>query len=94
MSFDNYENLELTIIINDSFIQEMFILVSQYYSIEGINEIKDCLNLFDILLCNKKKIKRKLNLELNSLDFSSFEKALTFILKNKLLASLNISLKV
>ena len=92
MSFDNYENLELTIIINDSFIQEMFILVSQYYSIEGINEIKDCLNYFDILLCNKKKIKRKLNLELNSLDFSSFEKALTFILKNKLLASLNISL--
>ena len=92
INFDNYENIDLTVIINDAFYQEYLTFLSLHYSIEEITEIKDCFSIFDTLICNKKKLNNKYNLELNALDAISFEKALTFILKNKSLVSLNISL--
>ena len=92
-NFDNYENLELTVIMNDAFIQEYFIVFKHFYSIDGIINIKDCFELIDILTYNKKNsLKKKLNFEINSLDEISFEKFLTFILKNRFLYSLNLSL--
>ena len=92
-NFDNYENLELTFIINDAFIQEYSNLLSNFYSIDRISISKDCFEIIDLLIYNKKNsLKKKLNLEINSLDETSFHKYLTFILKNRLLISLNISL--
>ena len=92
-NFGNYENLELTLIINDAFIQEYFILLSHFYLIDGISNIKDCFDIIDILTYSKKmSLNKKLNIEINSLDDISFEKFLVFLLKNKSLTSFNISL--
>ena len=92
-NFGNYENLELTLIINDAFIQEYFILLSHFYLIDGISNIKDCFDIIDILTYSKKmSLNNKLNIEINSLDDISFEKFLVFLLKNKSLTSFNISL--
>ena len=92
-NFENYENLELTLIINDAFIQEYFILLSHFYLIDKISNIKDCFGIIDILSYNKKmSLNKKLNIEINSLDDISFEKFLIFILKNKSLTTFNISL--
>ena len=90
INFDNYEDLELTFIINDSFTQEYMALISQFYSLDEYTKEKNYFSIFDILI--SKKNKNKLNLELNSLDEISFEKTLIFLLKNKSLNSLNISL--
>ena len=92
INLDNYENLDLSIIINDAFTQEYLALFSSFYTMGRISDNINDFNIFDLLISKKIKFKGRFNLEINSLDITMFEKALTLILKNKLMTSLNISL--
>ena len=85
---NNDENFELTFITNDIFTNEFQSFLYKVYSIEDKNSI----SIFDILLCKKNRLRKKFNIEINSLDYTSFEKTLYFLMKNKFLNSFNISL--
>ena len=93
INFNNYEKLEFTYIINDAFTKEYITFLSRLFSIEHIyeDEDEDYFHIFDLLINEKNKLK-KLNLEINSLDNTSFKKLLNYIYNNKLLKTLNISL--
>ena len=82
----------LEIIMNDAYMGELLSFFKLYLGIE-IDENRELFNVFDILLYkNKTDFINKLNIEINSLDFNTFDRLLNILFNNiKKLNSLNIS---
>ena len=82
----------LDIVMNDSYNYEVFThLLSSCDIEEELNLIDNNFHILDFIYNKIKEIK-KLNIEINSLDFLTFTKALNFIHKNEKLNTLQISL--
>ena len=90
--YKKYINFQL--IMNNFYIKEFFLLLKDVYKLELTN-LKNAheFHIFDILLHNNlMKYIDKLNIEINCLDFISFNKLLSFLYYNKSIIKLNISL--
>ena len=90
---NNIDNpFEIELIMNDSYMEEFLSFFKNYLGTE-IDEIKEIFNIFDILLYqNKKNFINKLKIEINSLDFITFNRLLNILYNNnKIINSINIS---
>ena len=87
---DNCNNLE--IIMNDSYTNEFLIFIKGILEFGEIDENIQEFNILDLLIYNN-KIKNiiTLNIEINTLDFTSFENLLNILYNNKSLTSINLS---
>ena len=91
-SLYNTDNpFEIELIMNDSYMEE-FLSYFKYLGVE-IDEIQDIFNIFDILVYNNKKnFINKLKIEINSLDFITFDRLLNILYNNnKVINSINMS---
>ena len=86
------KEINLEIIMNDSYTIEFLYQFKNYYGIEGLTRNSENFNIFDILLYNNiMKYINKFNIEINSLDTVSFEKILNFLYYNESLTSFYMS---
>ena len=84
-SLTNSENCkDLELIMNDSYNAEFLIFFKNFLEFEEIDENLREFNILDLLIYNNKiKNINKINIEINTLDFTSFENFLNFIYNNK-----------
>ena len=86
------KEINLEIIMNDSYTIEFLYQFINYYGIEGFTRNSENFNIFDILLFNNiMKYINKFKIEINSLDAISFEKILNFLYYNESLTSFYMS---
>ena len=89
-SAENNFNLEL--IANDCYNGEFITAFMNIYEMDWMVYDLNNFNLFDLLLFNNvMKTIQRLNIEINSLDFFSFEKLLNLLYHNNTLTSFNLS---
>ena len=82
---------DFEIVLNDSYNWEFIGFFKQYLGFEIIDDNIKEFNILDILIYNKINISNKLNVEINSLDYTTFENLLNIINDNQSLFSINIS---
>lgn len=86
------KNINLELIMNDSYTRELLLILKYLYEIEGITGNFDEFNILDLLIYNNiMKYILQFNIEINSLDMISFDKLLNFLNYNQSITSLNIS---
>ena len=92
-SLNNSQNINLELIMNDSYNLEFLFTFKKIYEMDWISKSIEEFHIFDLLLYNNviKNI-QGFNIEINSLDLVTFDKLLNFLYYNKTLSSLNISL--
>ena len=87
---ENFNNLEL--IMNESYTTEYLIFFKTILNFDEIDENIHEFNILDLLIYNNKLCHiYKLNIEINTLDFTSFENLLNVIYNNQSLTSINMS---
>ena len=85
----NCQDLELT--MNDSYSSEFLVFFKNILGFE-LDENLEEFNILDLLLYNNQlKNINEINIEINSLDFTSFENLLNVLYNNQLLTSMHIS---
>ena len=92
-SLNNYDNpISLELVMNDSYMEEFLCYFENILGVEKDNNI-EIFSIFDILLYNTKlNFINKLNIEINSLDFTTFDRLLNILFNNtQSLTSINIS---
>ena len=92
-SLNNYNNpINLELVMNDSYMEEFLCYFKNILGLEKDNNI-EIFNIFDILLYNTKlNFINKLNIEINSLDFTTFDRLLNILFNNtQSLTTINIS---
>ena len=87
---ENCKNLE--IVMNDSYTWEFLDFFKNFVGFEVIDENIREFNILDILIYNKINTMNKLNIEINSLDYTTFENLLNIIYNNESLSVINVSL--
>ena len=87
---ENCTNLE--IVMNDSYTLEFLYFFENFAGFEVIDDNIRQFNILDLLIYNKINTLNKLNLEINSLDFTTFENILNIMYNNKSLSTINLSL--
>ena len=86
------KNINLELIMNDSYTRELLLILKYLYEIEGITGNFDEFNILFLLIYNNiMKYILQFNIEINSLDMISFDKLLNFLNYNQSITSLNIS---
>ena len=83
--------IDLEIVMNDSYKWEFLAYFKSFLGFEKLDEKIREFNILDILIYNKIKNINKLNIEINALDYVTFENVLNIINDNKSLTSINIS---
>ena len=83
---------DLELIMNDSYSAEFLIFFKNILGFETLDENLQEFNILDLLLYNN-QLKRinKINIEINTLDFTSFENLLNVLYNNQSLASIKMS---
>ena len=87
---ENCKNLE--IVMNDSYTWEFLDFFKNFVGLEVIDENIREFNILDILIYNKINTLNKINIEINSLDYTTFENLLNIMYNNESLSMINISL--
>ena len=82
---------DFEIVLNDSYNWEFLAFFKNFLGFEKINDDIKEFNILDILIYNKININNKFNIEINSLDYTTFENFLNIIKDNHSLFSINLS---
>ena len=88
------EGINVELVMNDTFNGEFFLLLKDIYKFEWIiQDDPSQFHIFDLLLFNRIiENMQKLDIEINCLDFVTFEKFLSFFYFNRAVTKFNMSL--
>ena len=82
---------DFEIVMNDSYNWEFLTFFKTFLGFETLDDNMSEFNILDILIYNKINITNRLNIEINSLDYTTFENLLNIINDNHSLFSINLS---